>query len=94
MGQTEHKIDIQVGKSRSPSGVDGSLCFGAVVKPSKMQETVVIKTLDAKTKAIDAGLTIAAQSSLVCTIRVGFKRDLSVCLNGGYSIDGFEQTIQ
>ena len=59
-----------------------------------MRETAVVKTLDAETEAIDARLTIAAKSALVCTIRVGFKRDLSVCLNRGYSIDGFEQTIQ
>ena len=59
-----------------------------------MREATVVKTLDAETEAIDARLTIAAKSALVCTIRVGFKRDLSVCLNGGYSIDGFEQTIQ
>ena len=59
-----------------------------------MREAAVVKTLDAETEAIDARLTIAAKSALVCTIRVGFKRDFSVCLNWGYSIDGFEQTIQ
>ena len=59
-----------------------------------MQETVVIKTLDAETEAIDAHLAVAAKSALVCTIRVGFKRDFSVCLNWSYSTDGFEQTIQ